>query len=135
MDLVCPSVGIVIISLISLLVGNLLSSFACDHHVDVLFRYHSAVTRSLAGEPCGHSSPGDILKHMRRYERLAWIPVLIVYVVALGIGGKHLINPPAAQPATAIAILSFASTIAGFVITYSPLSSDFTIYFRPDVSR
>lgn len=70
-----------------------------------------------------------------RYERLAWIPVLVVYVVALGIGGKHLINPPPAEPSSASAILSFASTIAGFVITYSPLASDFTTYFRPDVSR
>ncbi|KAI0340469.1 NCS cytosine-purine permease [Trametopsis cervina] len=68
------------------------------------------------------------------YERLAWIPVLIVYVVAIGVGGKHLINPPPAAPATAAAILSYGSTIAGFVIAYSPLSSDFTIYFKPGVS-
>ncbi|CCM02509.1 uncharacterized protein FIBRA_04611 [Fibroporia radiculosa] len=67
------------------------------------------------------------------YERIAWIPVVIVYVVALGIGGKHLDNPPAAEPATASAILTFASTIAGFVITYAPISSDYTIYFTPDV--
>ncbi|KAJ8488035.1 hypothetical protein ONZ51_g3826 [Trametes cubensis] len=68
------------------------------------------------------------------YERLAWIPVLVVYLVALGVGGKHLGNPPPAEPATAATILSFASTIAGFVITYSSLSSDFTIYFNPSVS-
>ncbi|KAI0646407.1 NCS cytosine-purine permease [Trametes meyenii] len=67
------------------------------------------------------------------YERLAWVPVLVVFVVALGVGGKHLGNPPPAQPATAGAILSFASTIAGFVITYCSLSSDFTIYFKPSV--
>ncbi|KAI0938693.1 hypothetical protein AcV5_000314 [Taiwanofungus camphoratus] len=73
------------------------------------------------------------MKVLTWYERIAWIPVLIVYVVALGIGGKHLSNPPPAQPATASTILSFASTIAGFVITYSPLASDYTIYFRPEV--
>ena len=33
-----------------------------------------------------------------------------MYVVALGIGGKHLINPPPAEPADAPTILSFAST-------------------------
>lgn len=76
-----------------------------------------------------------LLSIIHRYERIAWIPVLIVYVVALGIGGKHLSNPPPAQPATASTILSFASTIAGFVITYSPLASDYTIYFRPEVPR
>ncbi|PCH44946.1 hypothetical protein WOLCODRAFT_139341 [Wolfiporia cocos MD-104 SS10] len=67
------------------------------------------------------------------YERLAWIPVLIVYVVALGIGGKHLSNPPPPEPATASDILTFAATIAGFVITYAPLGSDYTIYYTPDV--
>lgn len=64
-----------------------------------------------------------------------WIPVLVVFVVALGIGGKHLVNPPAAEPATASAVLSFASTLAGFVITYSPIASDFTTYYRPEVPR
>ncbi|KIM74151.1 hypothetical protein PILCRDRAFT_828567 [Piloderma croceum F 1598] len=73
-------------------------------------------------------------KVLNWYERLAWLPVLIVFVVALGVGGKHLTNPPPSEPATASVILSFASTIAGFVITYSPLSSDFTSYFQPDVS-
>ncbi|KAI0795398.1 cytosine-purine permease [Abortiporus biennis] len=72
-------------------------------------------------------------KVLNWYERLAWIPVLVTFVVALGLGGKHLSNPPPAEPATAQTILSFAGTIAGFVITYSPLSSDFTIYYRPDV--
>jgi purine-cytosine permease-like protein len=51
------------------------------------------------------------------------------------VGGKHLVNPPPAKPATAAAVLTFASTLAGFVIAYSPLSSDFTIYLQPDVSR
>ncbi|KAF8067891.1 cytosine-purine permease [Lyophyllum atratum] len=73
-------------------------------------------------------------KILNWYERVAWIPVVICFVVALGVGGKHLSNPPPAEPATAAAILSFASTIAGFVITYSPLSSDFTTYFKPNVS-
>ncbi|KAI0777793.1 cytosine-purine permease [Trametes elegans] len=67
------------------------------------------------------------------YERLAWIPVLVVYLVALGVGGKHIENPTPVEPATAPAILSFAATIAGFVITYSPLASDFTIYYKHDV--
>ncbi|CAL1709092.1 unnamed protein product [Somion occarium] len=92
------SVGIVIISVISLLV-----SF------------------------CGY-------RVLNWYERIAWIPVLVVYVVALGLGGKHLSNQPPTEPASAPAILSFASVIAGFVITFSPLSSDFTTYYVPSVS-
>lgn len=68
------------------------------------------------------------------YEKLSWIPVLITFIIALGVGGKHLSNPPPAEPATASAILSFASTLAGFAITFSGLSSDFTTYYRSDVS-
>lgn len=80
--------------------------------------------------PPTHTKP---LLLMFRYERIAWIPVVITFVVALGVGGKHLINPPPAEPASASVILSFAATIAGFAITYSPLSSDFTNYFHPSV--
>ena len=28
-----------------------------------------------------------------RYERIAWIPILITFLVVAGLGGKHLINP------------------------------------------
>jgi purine-cytosine permease-like protein len=70
-----------------------------------------------------------------RYERISWFPVLITLVIASAIGGKHLSNPPPAIPATASAVLGFASSLAGFSITYSPLSSDFTCYYRPNVSR
>jgi purine-cytosine permease-like protein len=60
---------------------------------------------------------------------------VITFIIALGLGGKNLSSPPPAVPATPVSILSFASTIAGFVITYSSISSDFTTYFDPDVSR
>ncbi|KAG7086332.1 hypothetical protein E1B28_002295 [Marasmius oreades] len=66
------------------------------------------------------------------YERLAWFPVLIVYLVALGVSGKHLYDVPPTQPITPAGVLSFASVVAGFAISYSPLASDFTNYYRPD---
>jgi len=50
------------------------------------------------------------------------------------VGGKHLYNAPAPAPATASAILSFAATIAGFVITFCAMASDFTMYYDPKVS-
>jgi len=52
----------------------------------------------------------------------------------LGVGGKNLYNAQPAAPATATAILSFAATIAGFVITFSAMASDFTMYYDPTVS-
>lgn len=75
------------------------------------------------------------IKVLSWYERLMWIPTLIVFVVALGVGGKHISNVQSLEPASAPAVLSFASTIAGFVITFAPLSSDFTIYFRPEAPK
>ena len=129
------SVGIVIIAVVSLLVRAynrktrlfLISSNFYD--LGVILRIQCF---ELVRSPRIVRCSDFVLYSAPRYERLAWTPTLLVYVVALGIGGKHLINPPPAEPATASAILSFASTIAGFVITYAPLGSDFTIYFRPD---
>ncbi|THH07047.1 hypothetical protein EW145_g3654 [Phellinidium pouzarii] len=68
------------------------------------------------------------------YERISWIPVLVVFLVALGVGGKNLSNPPPTEHVTAVSALSFASVIAGFVITFSPLSSDYTTYMDSNVS-
>ncbi|KDQ60371.1 hypothetical protein JAAARDRAFT_126119 [Jaapia argillacea MUCL 33604] len=73
-------------------------------------------------------------KVLNWYERACWIPVLIIFIIILGVGGHHLSSPPPASPALASTILSFGATIAGFVITYSPLSSDFTIYLDSKVA-
>ena len=67
--------------------------------------------------------------------RSSWLPVLLVYLVALGVGGKNLSNPPPEEPATAASVLSFASVLAGFVLTYTPMGCDFTTYMDPKVSR
>lgn len=64
------------------------------------------------------------------YERVAWLPILTIFIIALGIGGKHLSDPPPPVPATPRQVLSFGSTIAGFVISWCALSSDFTNYMR-----
>lgn len=76
-----------------------------------------------------------IWRYHIRYERLSWVPVLLVFLVALGFGGKNLSTPPSTSPTTAAAALSFASVIAGFVLTYSPLASDYTTYMDPNVNR
>ncbi|KAJ7240455.1 permease for cytosine/purines, uracil, thiamine, allantoin-domain-containing protein [Mycena rebaudengoi] len=66
------------------------------------------------------------------YERVAWIPVVIIFLIAVGLGGKNFKNIAPVEPATAPTILSFSAVIAGFVLTWSPLASDFTCYMRPD---
>ncbi|EIW77295.1 NCS cytosine-purine permease [Coniophora puteana RWD-64-598 SS2] len=69
------------------------------------------------------------------FERIAWFPTLLAFLVALGLGGKNLFNGQPVEPATAVTILSFGAVIAGFVITFAGMASDFTMYFKPDVSR
>jgi purine-cytosine permease-like protein len=64
-----------------------------------------------------------------------WFPVLIAFLVALGVGGKNLYNAQPAKPATAAAILSFGSVIIAFVISYSSMAADFTTYYNPTVSQ
>jgi len=70
-----------------------------------------------------------------RYERFAWIPVVITFFIAVGVGGHHLRNPVVFEPATAPVVMSFASAIAGFLLTYVGLSADFSCYMPPDAPR
>ncbi|KAF8345431.1 hypothetical protein F5887DRAFT_1158926 [Amanita rubescens] len=74
------------------------------------------------------------LARIPRYELITWIPVLVSFLVALGVGGKHFSNPEPSTPVTVATILSFGSTIAGFSLTYSSISSDFTTYYHPEAS-
>ena len=69
-----------------------------------------------------------------RYENWAWAPLLLVFVVATGVSGKDFVDVPTA-PATVAQIFSFGSTIAGNMISWAVLSSDYTAYFHPRVSR
>lgn len=68
----------------------------------------------------------------RRYERFAWIPIFISIVIAIGCGGKHLSEQVAQPPASASTVLSFGGLIAGFIIPYGTLASDYATYMRPD---
>lgn len=68
------------------------------------------------------------------YETYAWIPALIAIIVATGCGGKYLSNQTATEPATASAVLSFGALIAGFLIPWAALASDFATYMPPKTS-
>ncbi|KAH9985669.1 permease for cytosine/purines, uracil, thiamine, allantoin-domain-containing protein [Russula compacta] len=73
------------------------------------------------------------LKVLNWYANCAWVPVLVVFVVATAVGGKDFVDPPTA-PATAAQIFNFGATVAGFVTTFAAYSSDYTAYFHPRVS-
>ncbi|CUA72398.1 Purine-cytosine permease fcyB [Rhizoctonia solani] len=69
------------------------------------------------------------------YERVAWFPVLVMYLVVLGVGGRHLMHGHEEAPlAPAKSVLSFGATVAAFIISYAALMSDYTNYMRVDVA-
>ncbi|KAF2118701.1 purine-cytosine permease FCY21 [Lophiotrema nucula] len=70
-------------------------------------------------------------KVLHVYERWAWIPALIAIIIATGCGAKHLADQVDVPPATASQILGFAGLIAGFMLPWAALASDFSTYMHP----
>ncbi|PGH03888.1 hypothetical protein AJ79_07246 [Helicocarpus griseus UAMH5409] len=73
-------------------------------------------------------------KVLHQYERYAWIPTLVSIIIATGCGGKNLVHQVDPPEPSAKAVLSFGGLIAGFLIPWAALSSDFCTYISPDVS-
>lgn len=70
------------------------------------------------------------------YERYCWIPVFVAIVIAVGCGGNNLkLQVVPEEPATVQAVLSYASLIAGFMIPFGGIVSDFAIYITPSAPR
>ncbi|CAE6446974.1 unnamed protein product [Rhizoctonia solani] len=74
-------------------------------------------------------------KVLYTYERFAWIPIVMVYLVTLGCGGKHLTDLPPVVPASSVTVLCFAASIAGYMISWATLASDYTIYLDQSASN
>jgi len=68
------------------------------------------------------------------YENYAWIPVIIAFIITMGVCGKQFIDVPV-EPATAAQIFNFGATIAGFTLTWAMFGSDYTVYFHIRASR
>lgn len=69
------------------------------------------------------------------WQRWQWVPNLIALTIAIGCGGKNLVNQADAPPATAKQIISYGSLMAGYFITFGGTVSDFTMYHRPDTPK
>jgi len=70
-----------------------------------------------------------------RYERLAWIPVMIATIIAIGESWKNLGSFPSPVPVSSASVLGFISTLAGFMITWSTFVADYGIYLKPRGSK
>ncbi|KAJ5902169.1 hypothetical protein N7495_002697 [Penicillium taxi] len=73
-------------------------------------------------------------KTLHQFERYSWIFALVAILVATGVGGKHLSTQVVTEPASGSTIVSFAGVIAGFLIPWAAMSSDFAVYCDPSVS-
>jgi purine-cytosine permease-like protein len=69
---------------------------------------------------------------LHQFERYAWIPSLIGIIIAVGYVGKHLSQQAEVGPPEAATVLSFGGLVAGFIIPWGAMSSDFATYIRPD---
>lgn len=70
-------------------------------------------------------------KVLHTYERYAWIPALIAIIITVGTGGKYLSRQVVpAEPAAAGTILSFGALVAGYMLPWAALASDFSTYFH-----
>ena len=63
-----------------------------------------------------------------RYESVAWIPSVVIFIVMLGVGGKHLTFMSAPAPVSAASVISFSSTKASSVLSWSTMTSDYGVY-------
>jgi NCS1 nucleoside transporter family len=70
-------------------------------------------------------------KVLHTYERWAWIPALIALIIAAGCGGESLGRQVEAPAATASQILTFGGLVAGFMLPWAALASDFSTYMHP----
>ncbi len=78
------------------------------------------------------------IKIVHHVDRWSWIPVLIAFITLLamaGTGPEGLHIPAGPDPSTARGVLGMGSVIAGFLISYSGLSSDYSLYLHPAVPR
>ncbi|KAH7160797.1 permease for cytosine/purines, uracil, thiamine, allantoin-domain-containing protein [Dactylonectria macrodidyma] len=69
------------------------------------------------------------------WQRWQWLPNLIGIVIAVGCGGKHLVNQVEAGPATVKSVIGYGSLMAGYFMTFGGTASDFTTYHSPNTSN
>lgn len=68
---------------------------------------------------------------LHQYERFAWIPALVGFVIVVGCGGSRLKEQVPTEATTAGGVLSFGMIIASYMIPFATLASDFTTYLNP----
>jgi len=68
-------------------------------------------------------------KYVHRYERFAWIPMAIIFLIILGISAPHfqIIPTPALGAASIASMVSFGGAIYGFATGWSSYAADYNV--------
>lgn len=74
---------------------------------------------------CGYK----ILHMLTMYS---WGVTAVCIVIVVGCGGKYLNNPVATEPGTADLIFDFGCLVAGFMLPFAGIMSDFAVYYVPN---
>ncbi|THH02634.1 hypothetical protein EW145_g6721 [Phellinidium pouzarii] len=75
-------------------------------------------------------------RYVHLYERYTWLPVVIIFIISLGLSAKYYDSGPFAGTGTVEAanILSFGAAIVGFALGWSSLAADYTVNLPENVS-
>lgn len=69
------------------------------------------------------------------WQRWQWLPNLVAIIIAVGCGGKHLVNQAETEPASVRGVVGYGSLMAGYFMTFGGTVSDFTTYHSPAGSK
>lgn len=75
-------------------------------------------------------------RYVHLYERYAWMPVVVIFIIALGLSAKYMDSTPFAGsgPVEAGSVLSFGARIVGFGPGWAGLAAHYTVQL-PENSR
>ncbi|KAI0403952.1 permease for cytosine/purines, uracil, thiamine, allantoin-domain-containing protein [Xylaria palmicola] len=73
-------------------------------------------------------------RFLHQFERYSWIFALVAIAITTGVGGDKLFNQAETAPPPASVIVSYGGVIAGFLIPWAAMASDFSVYCDPSVS-
>jgi NCS1 nucleoside transporter family len=68
-------------------------------------------------------------KHIHRYERYAWIPMVVIFFILLGVAGPHLsiVPTPPLNIAEVASFVSFGGAVYGFATGWSSYAADYNV--------
>ncbi|KAJ8133113.1 hypothetical protein O1611_g510 [Lasiodiplodia mahajangana] len=73
-------------------------------------------------------------RFLHQFERYSWTFTLVAIIITAGVGGSKLFNQVETAKSSPAAIVSYGGVIAGFLIPWAAMASDFSVYCDPSVS-